>query len=372
MVKCSACGREILPEARFCSWCGRRQWIDCPTCNREVRADARYCDGCGHPVGMPQAATRLSTPVAAHAVGTSLVEKAAEHWQNAELDAALGLFEQALSLYRTAGSPRAEAITLANLGTIHAVQGRLADAERCFREAQRKHQEVGNIPASALATANLAAILGLTRRYAEGIECCRAAADAVGLSGNAIARGTVAHVLAGLLRDTGELEDARARFEEALALQQSADNGRSVAQVLVSWAALERLGFDDAVEAENLAMEAEETLRDIGDDIYLTLCLCERGHVALALGLEARELLEEAYELAEPFAAGPDSEMGRALARLEGALGALESGGDLVRGDCPDWLPAGLRSRLAGQCGASQEGAAVHGKTMTGRSEAGG
>lgn len=68
-MTCSKCGREALPQQKFCSGCGSRlpeappptetgQPASCGACGSVLTRGAKFCSGCGQPVG----ASRLSAP----------------------------------------------------------------------------------------------------------------------------------------------------------------------------------------------------------------------------------------------------------------------------------------------------------------------
>jgi hypothetical protein len=79
----------------------------------------------------------------------------------------------------------------------------------------------------------------------------------------------------------------------------------------------------------------------------VALIACERGHVALARGESAREHLGKASVVAAAAVVGLESELGRAIAKLEHAVRAAEEGKRLVRGECETDMPSGMERWLA-------------------------
>src|SRR5262249_38820577 len=77
-----------------------------------------------------------------------------------------------------------------------------------------------------------------------------------------------------------------------------------------------------------------------------TLCLL--GHLALARGQRASDLLARASALAEEVLAGPKSELGKMIEKLSRAEEAFESGAHdrLYRGECIEDIPPAVRGWL--------------------------
>ena len=46
-MNCTNCGREVVAQAKFCSYCGERLAIPCPTCETLNAPDALFCHNCG-------------------------------------------------------------------------------------------------------------------------------------------------------------------------------------------------------------------------------------------------------------------------------------------------------------------------------------
>jgi hypothetical protein len=79
------------------------------------------------------------------------------------------------------------------------------------------------------------------------------------------------------------------------------------------------------------------------------LCLCEQAHLRLARGRSGREPLDEAERITAALGLTPRSELARALGRVQRAQALFEAGRTdrLLRGECLEDLPAGLRRWLA-------------------------
>jgi len=59
-MRCSACGSENRPGARFCNGCGVALAATCASCGQVNPAGSRFCDACGQPL---TASVRPGTPV---------------------------------------------------------------------------------------------------------------------------------------------------------------------------------------------------------------------------------------------------------------------------------------------------------------------
>jgi predicted ATPase len=232
------------------------------------------------------------------------------HQDQGRPEEARKLFERALDLLRQAGNRRGEAVVLGNLGLLHAEQDRSEEARKLYEHALALHRQIGN-------------------RRSEGM-----------VLGN----------LALLCAEQGRLDEAQELYEQARDLHCQVDNRRGQGIALGSLSNLKRLMTGRLEEADALAREAERLFEAAGYRFELGELLCWRGHIALAGGQSARELLERARALAAEASAGGDSKLGKALARLQRAQEAFEAGRPLFRGECPEDIAEGLRRRLSESC----------------------
>ena len=46
---CNKCGKTIVDDAVFCSYCGAKQELSCEECGTKLPQDARFCHKCGAP-----------------------------------------------------------------------------------------------------------------------------------------------------------------------------------------------------------------------------------------------------------------------------------------------------------------------------------
>src|SRR5687768_3896956 len=72
-MRCSACGAENRPGARFCNGCGAALAATCVSCGQGNPSGSRFCDACGQPltasvrpatatIGAPPASPTRYTP----------------------------------------------------------------------------------------------------------------------------------------------------------------------------------------------------------------------------------------------------------------------------------------------------------------------
>ncbi len=65
-MQCPACGHENRDDSRFCGECGGTlaAELTCSSCGRSSPAGQKFCDGCGQPLGVAEAASGVSAPLA--------------------------------------------------------------------------------------------------------------------------------------------------------------------------------------------------------------------------------------------------------------------------------------------------------------------
>jgi tetratricopeptide (TPR) repeat protein len=296
------------------------------------------------------------------------------------------LFEQALAAFREIGDRKREANTLGAMAIIHATEGNLERAGELYERALAIQQAILDRDGVRLTLINLGTSLVARGRVDEGcaayeqvVEIARETgvrhAEGMALSGLADARhgqgrlhearelleralavirevgdrqfeGTLLSNLATLHADEGNVDEARTLYTQALAVNRDASARRPEGFALVDLSVLERrTGSLDT--AERLLDEAEAIFHEIGDRVYVGLCSCQKGHLALARGGPATEVLARARELPAALGTGPESLLGKAVLRLDRAVEAADAGLPLHRGECEEDIPEGLRRWLS-------------------------
>ena len=123
--------------------------------------------------------------------------------------------------------------------------------------------------------------------------------------------------LGDLNHDEGRFDDARTCYEAALVIHREVRDRRSEG---IAHVRLGKLSLQGGVinEARQELAAGEAIIREVGDPIELGKLLCARGELESGTGEEAaaRTTLGEVEALANRLEAGPDSELGRKLAKL--------------------------------------------------------
>ena len=289
------------------------------------------------------------------------------HHMQGEIEQAREFHEAGLLLARSVGDRRTEGVTLSNLGILHQHLGG-TDAARAFYEAALAiHAEIGNRRSEAIAhlnlgsldtdlgrmaeaRANLEAALTINRdlgaRRGEGIALTALGElladqeqdDAARMRleealvihreiGDRSSEGVVLGNLGRLLHRKGRDEEARTQYEAALAVLREVGDRRYEGYVLTNLGLL--LAERGAIESARTTLgEAEEILREIDARVEMGKLLCARAELEWREGnvTSAMNSLEEARGIAIHAGSGPDSELGRMLARAGRSVGIEPQG----------------------------------------------
>jgi predicted ATPase/class 3 adenylate cyclase len=243
------------------------------------------------------------------------------HAVQGRLDEARAHFERALAVHREVGNRRIEGIDTSNLGNVYRAQGKLEEARAHYEQALTIHREVGNRRDEGIVVGNLGGLCSDLGRLDEACQLCEEALAIGREVGDRQVEGAFLGGLADVLRDLGRIEEAMVHSDQALAVHRAVGNRRAEGVDLVRLGQLltTRGRFGEAREALSMG---EALLREVGDRLTLAVLLCQSGYTELA-GNDvnaARAALAAAEEVVETMGAGPDSEAGRAVAKLRSAL----------------------------------------------------
>jgi predicted ATPase/class 3 adenylate cyclase/Tfp pilus assembly protein PilF len=243
------------------------------------------------------------------------------HAVQGRLDEARAHFEQALAVHREVGNRRFEGIDTSNLGNVYQDQGKLEEARAHYEQALIIHREVGNRRDEGIVVGNLGLLCSGLGRMNEACQLCEEALAIGREVGDRQMEGAFLGGLADVLRDLGRIEESMVHCEQALALHRAVGNRRAEGVDLgrLSQLLTKQGRFSEGREA---LRAGEALLREVGDRLALAFLLCKSGHTELA-GNDvdaARAALAAAEEVVEAMGAGPDSEAGRAVAKLRSAL----------------------------------------------------
>jgi predicted ATPase/class 3 adenylate cyclase len=233
------------------------------------------------------------------------------------IDESRAHYETALALAREIGDRRWEGGLLGSLGGLHFNEGRLDEARAHLEPGLVVARELGDRTFEAGALCNLGLLYQLLGRMEEAGKELEAALVVAREIGH-IRLECVVLCNQGIVYDSlGRPAEARTRYEAALAVARELGDRRSEGQVLGYLGLLHarQARFD---LARNCLDTGEALLRAMSDRLSLGVLLCCRAEAAhLAGDLDAaRDALTEAESLAAAIGAGPDSELGLALARV--------------------------------------------------------
>ena len=243
------------------------------------------------------------------------------HLSRGRPDEARACFEEALAIAREIGHRRFESVVLGNLGLLHTNQGRPDAAWAHFDEALAIHRDVGDRRIEGQVLGNLG-LLHMNQgrpddartHYEEALAIHREVGNR-GFEGQVLGSIGVLHL------NQGRPDEAQAHHEEALAIAREVGDRRLEGNWLGSLGKL--LAAQGRSDQARAAFDAGEALlRVVEDPDLLGQLLCGRGLLEHTDGNadEAQSALTEAEQLATKLAAGPDSELGREIAKTRAAL----------------------------------------------------
>ena len=254
-------------------------------------------------------------------------------------ETAMRLYGDALRVARQTGNRRREGIDLGNMACLLLDEGQYEDAERYLNDALTIAREVGARRFEGQVLGNM----GTLYLQAESWE---QAADAFGSAlaihqevGNLRSQSIVEANLGNLRRKQGRFDEAERLYRSALTICEKQGEDLRTANVIGNMATLERQrGRLNA--ARELSERALEICRRMGDHQELVKQLCERGHLALAMGEDVQSWWTEARRIATDHWTGTQGEVARALTRLERATLAAAQEEELVHGECREDAPS--------------------------------
>ena len=287
-----------------------------------------------------------------------------------------GLFERAIEIYRRNGEAGGEGRALSNLATVEMAQGSVTSAEKLFRRAIELHRRDGDRHAEGMARGNLACLHHQLGRFDAARVEYESALELSRKSGDLTGEGVVLSNLACLHHQQGRLADARRLYERQIGLSREIGDRRGEAMTLGNLATLrmqdgdleraaqevaaaiaaareigdrrtegvfhglaadiERLGPGDLQRVEELLNRGQQCLEMVGDAMALGVLLGSRGHLVLARGASAQEILGKLQSTVAELEAEETSELVSVVGKLSRAQEAFARGTSLIRGECPE------------------------------------
>jgi predicted ATPase len=232
-------------------------------------------------------------------------------------------YEAALAINREVGGRLYEGNAHNNLGGLRYEQGRMEEARFHLEAALAIHRETGSRFSEGVTLINLGSLYLTQEQPVEARAHFEAALAIERELGNRRLEGTIIGALGRLHQGRGEMELARAHYESALAIHRAMSDRRSEGIVLAYMASL--LHRQGSLEAAREALATgEPLLRQLDARQELGQLLCIRAEVEHGSGNPAAVLttLSEAEALALGTSSGPDSELGRMIAKLRQTLDA--------------------------------------------------
>jgi predicted ATPase/class 3 adenylate cyclase/Flp pilus assembly protein TadD len=197
------------------------------------------------------------------------------------MDKARSHQERALAVAREVGNRKLEGNTLCNLGLLHQMQGRFGEALDHLEAALAMARDLGHVRLEYIVLCNLGMVYDSLVRF----------------------------------------DEARDHFEGALVIARELEDRRSEGQFLSYLGLLHahQAKFD---EARQCLDASEALLHAVSDQTSLGLLFCSRCETEHLAGVAsaARAALAAADVIATEVGAGPDSELGLALARVRNLL----------------------------------------------------
>ncbi len=244
------------------------------------------------------------------------------HRKQGQMEEARTHFEGALAVCREVGNRRVEGMLLLNLGQLHRRQGRKGEARAHVEAALALSREVGNRLSEGTALNSLGLVYFEQGDLEEADTHFRAALTLHRETGNRIAEGLAIGNLGQLHFVQGHLEKARSQYEAALAIFRELGNPFGESEALDALGAL-HLRQGKLEEAREALDQGEAVARRVGGSLELGKLLCSRAELEQQSGNQAAAwaCLEEAQAIVIKVGSGPDSELGRVLAKARQALG---------------------------------------------------
>jgi predicted ATPase/Tfp pilus assembly protein PilF len=244
-------------------------------------------------------------------------------WRMERVNDALGHYQLALELARESGDRNREGGLLGNLAALYLQEeGNIDESRSLFETSLAAAREVGNRRLECDTLSNLSLLHARQRDFDEALVLLEAALLLARDLGYARQECGVLGNLGRVCTGQGRLEEASNYLEAALAMARELDDRRQEGLLLNDLGLLRaRQGKFDQTR---VCLDASEVLFNaISDRWDLCLLLCNRAEVEYLAGVAsaARVALAAADAIAAELAAGPNSELGLALARIRVLLG---------------------------------------------------
>jgi predicted ATPase/class 3 adenylate cyclase/tetratricopeptide (TPR) repeat protein len=230
-------------------------------------------------------------------------------------------FDAALALAREARDRDREARILGNLGILYVNAGSMDEARSHGEAALAAAREIGNRRLEGNTLCNLGLLHQVQGRFAEALDRLDAALAVARDLGLPLLECLVLCNLGMVCDSLARFDEARSHFEAALAVARELGDRRSEGQTL-SYLGLLHAHQTNFVEARHCLDTGEALLHAVSDQMSIGILLCSRAEMEHLAGCPhaANAALAGADAITAAVSAGPDSELGLALARVRNLL----------------------------------------------------
>ena len=235
------------------------------------------------------------------------------------IDAARTNYEAALTRACESGDRGWQCALLSNLGMLHANIGAMDDARPCITQSLALARLIGDRQRENSTLCNLGMLHLVQGRADEAIQVCEQALQVARELGHRRLEGVLQCNLGLAQEERGRSRDALPHFDAALRVMRELGDPLYEGQFLgYQGRSLARLGEVD--RARECFAAGQALLRGASDSLSLGVLLCDYAECEWSAGdaPAARNALAEASALAATAGAGPQSELGQALMRVEG------------------------------------------------------
>ena len=242
-------------------------------------------------------------------------------------DTARASYEAALARARESGDRSWQCALLSNLGMLHANVGAMDEARPCLTQSLGLARLIGDRRREGSALCNLGMLHLVQRRPDEAIDVCEEALRVARELGHRRVEGIVQCNLGLAHEEGGRSRDALRHFDAALRVMRELGDPLYEGQFLgYQGRSLSRLG--EVEPARESIAAGLALLRGASDPLSLGVLLCDRAECEWRAGDSpaAQQARDEARDLATKAGAGPQSELGQALARVEGQFAEVKAG----------------------------------------------
>ncbi len=252
----------------------------------------------------------------------------------------LKLLNQSLSIQNAAGDVLNMGRTYECLGEAARKDKRPAQAIQYLEKAMLYHEKVMNRSGEGRVLAALSTLYHEAGEYEKAMDSGHEAITVFSEQGDYRSVAGIQFRFAEFQLTQGNLDESRRLFEDANKIFDELNDLELKGKSLRYISKIFRWSGTNLNEADDLAHESDCIFRKLGNIIEIIDCLFERACVAFARGVSGREHYEEARNLAQKNRLLEHSRCSDTLLIFKTTLALFESGGKLVCGECPEYLPA--------------------------------